>query len=301
MSIDRELLTGIMPFLAVAERLSFTRAAADLQVTPTALSKSVRQLERRHGAVLFQRTTRRVALTEAGAALYLRLRAATREIGDALDALKKDQDRPTGTLRLTASRTAMTRLVEPLIPTLLSLYPELVLDLSVDEGTVDLIAGNFDAGIRLGESIEKDMVALRLTPARSWTVVGSPAYFDRLGRPGRPEDLTEHEAILYRFVTSGVPHRWMFSRGKRVFSVEMKSRLIVDDRASLVSFAREGLGLAYVSDIEAEADVKAGRLETVLTRFIEKDAGLFLYFPARAQTQPKLRAFIELARSAGLT
>ncbi|MGI4814385.1 MAG: LysR family transcriptional regulator [Janthinobacterium lividum] len=296
--MNRELFDGIVPFLAVAERLSFTRAAADLRITPTAVSRAVRQLERRHGVVLLQRTTRSVALTEAGAALFQRLRAASREIGDALDVLDKYQDRASGTLRLTLSRTAMTMVVEPLLPILRAAYPDLSLDLSVNEGTVDLAAGNFDAGIRLGESVQKDMVAVRLSPELRWSVVGSPAYLARAGRPRRPEDLTAHEAIQYRFVTSGSLHRWTFQRGQRTFSVEMPGRLIVNDRAALVACAQRGLGLAYVSEMEAREPVAAGHLETLLTKFIKPDTGMFLYFPTRMQTQPKLRAFIDVARAA---
>jgi DNA-binding transcriptional LysR family regulator len=169
------------------------------------------------------------------------------------------------------------------------------LDLSMDEGTVDIVSSNFDAGIRLGESVDKDLVAVRLTPQITWSIVGSPDYFARAGRPRTPESLTEHEAIMYRFVTSGLLHKWEFSQSGRQFTVEMLSRLIVNDRASLISLARKGLGLAYVADVEAAADFAAGTLEPVLRDFIVPDSGLYLYFPARTQSQPKLRAFIDIA------
>jgi DNA-binding transcriptional LysR family regulator len=293
--MDRSLLENIAPFLAVAEHLSFTRAAAALGVTPTAVSKSIRTLERRHGVVLFQRTTRSVALTEAGAALFKRLRHTTAEIGDAFTALSDFRDHPSGVLRLTFSRLVMGILIEPLLAEFREKCPEVTLDLSLDEGTVDIVSGNFDAGIRLGESVEKDLVAVRLTPQITWSIVGSPDYFARVGRPRTPENLTEHEAIMYRFVTSGLLHKWEFKRRGRQFTVEMLSRLIVNDRASLITLARKGLGLAYVADVEAATDLAAGTLEPVLRDFIASDSGLYLYFPARTQSQPKLRAFIDIA------
>jgi DNA-binding transcriptional LysR family regulator len=294
MRLDRNLLENVVPFLVVAEYLSFTRAAAVLGLTPTAVSKSIRHLEQRHGVVLFQRTTRSVALTEAGADLFQRLKVATEEMDQAFSILHGHRDVPRGTLRLTLTRHAMAQVVEPILEEYCRLCPEVTLELSLNEGTVDLVSGNYDAGIRLGESIEKDMIAVRLTPEIEWSVAGSPEYFARRAIPRYPEDLTEHEAILYRFVTSGSIHRWEFVRGKREYTVEMKGRVIVNDRLALVSLARRGLGLAYVADAAARADFASGALISVLRDFIPTDAGLYLYFPARTQSQPKLRAFIDL-------
>jgi DNA-binding transcriptional LysR family regulator len=298
--MDKSQFDRIVPFLAVAEHLSFTRAALALDVSPTAVSKSIRQLEQRYGVVLFQRTTRSVVLTESGKALFQRLQPAAAEIGDALADLSSGQSRPTGTLRLTLSHTAML-LVEPMIQAFCAACPEVTLDLSVSEGTVDLASGPYDAGIRLGETVEKDMVTVRLTPEVRWSVVGAPAYFAKMGRPRKPEDLTRHEGIIYRFVTSGRRHRWEFIRRGREFLVDMAGRIVVNERASLLSFARQGLGLAYMADLEAAADLAAGRLESVLRDHIRPTAGLHLYFPARTQAQPKLRAFVDMLRSTGLS
>ncbi|CEF41437.1 LysR family transcriptional regulator [Acetobacter senegalensis] len=293
--MDRSLLENVVQFLAVAETLSFTQAAKILRVTPTAISKSIRNLERRHGVVLFQRTTRHVTLTEAGVVLFQQLRHTVDDVNVAFHALSHFRDRPSGTLRLTFPHLIMTVLVKPLLVEFRKKYPDVILDLSLNEGTVDIVAANYDAGIRLGESIERDMVAVRLTPAIGWSVVGSPAYFARAGRPETPQELTGHEAILYRFVTSGLPHKWEFSHQGREFSVEVPSHLILNDRASVVSLARQGLGLAYVSDLEVREELANGMLESVLREFVTPDAGLFLYFPRRSQTQPKLRAFIDIA------
>ncbi len=268
--------------LSSAKALSMTRCTAAVSVTSSV------SIQRRS-----QRTTRSVALTEAGAALFKRLRHTTDEISDAFTVLSGFQDRPSGTLRLTLSRLVMGLLIEPRLAAFWRHYPDVGLDISLDEGTVDIVAGNYDAGIRLGESVEKDMIAVRLTPEIRWSVVGSPDYFARAGRPLTPEDLTDHQAILYRFITSGLPHRWEFSQGTRAFSVAMKSRMIVNDRASLVTLARRGLGLVYVADVEAASDLAMGLLEPVLRDFIAPTSGLYLYFPARTQSQPKLRAFID--------
>ena len=292
--MDKDLFDGVATFLAVAELRSFSRAADQLGVTPTAVSKAVRQLEHRHGVILFQRTTRSVALTEAGQGLFERLRPAAEAIDGAFTALDGYQDRPTGTLRLTLARIAMP-LFEPMVAEYRRACPDVTLDLSLDDGFVDLMAGGFDAGVRPGEAIEKDMVAVRLTQPSQWSVVGAPADFARAGRPTRPEQLTEHEAIHYRFTTSGQIYRWEFDDGPRKYTVDVKGSLIVNDRAAIMAFARQGLGLVYAADVEIADDIAAGRLEAVLADHIAPSAGTYLYCPARTQTQPKLRAFIDLA------
>jgi DNA-binding transcriptional LysR family regulator len=289
-------LAGVTTFLAVAENRSFTRAAEALEVSPTAVSKALRQLERRHGVILFQRTTRSVALTESGAALLQRLRPAATEIGDALAALEGFRERPVGTLRLTLSPMSMILVVEPIIAEFRRTYPDVVLDLSLDEGAVDFASGLYDAGIRMGETVEKDMVAVRLTPDLKWCVVGSPAYFERAGRPRTPADLPDHQGLIYRFVTSGQRHRWEFTREGREVTMDLPGGIIVNERATLLRLARIGLGLAYVTEMAVGEDLASGSLISVLSEHITPSAGLFLYFPARTQSQPKLRAFIDMLR-----
>ena len=295
-AMDREVLSGVIPFLLVAEHRSFTRAAAALDVTPTAVSKAVRQLERRHGVVLFQRTTRSVALTEAGAALLARLRPAVAEMNFALSALGSHQARPTGILRLTVARTAAYFLAEQVLPEYRRRYPDVRLDLVINEGKGKLASGEFDAGIRHGETLEKDMVAVRLTPPLRWAVFGSPDYFARHPRPTRPEDLVMHQTIGYRFVTAGTLHRWEFARDGRNFTVNTRGEVVVNDRLTLMALARAGLGLAYLTDREA-AQAGKGKLEAVLRDWVPDSAGLFLYFPARTQDQPKLRALLEVLKT----
>lgn len=286
---------GLKAFLTVAELKSFTAAAARLNVTTTAVSKAVKLLERRHDVVLFRRTTRHVALTEAGATLYASLRAAVEQVDDAFAVLHASQGRPSGTLRLTMPRALGALLIEPLAVRFRHACPGVTLDISLDDGAVDLVAAGFDAGIRLGMAVAQEMVAVRLTPDLAWSVVGSPAYFGQSGRPQTPQGLTAHETIRYRFLASGALARWAFERDGQAFHVETGGKMIVNDTTLIRAFARAGMGLAYLPDLEAGADIDNGLLERVLQGFVRPTSGLFLYFPVRTQHQPKLRAFIDMA------
>ncbi|WP_038493071.1 LysR family transcriptional regulator [Janthinobacterium agaricidamnosum] len=286
---------GVEAFLAVAELKSFTTAAARLGITPTAVSKAVKLLEQRHGVILFQRTTRNVALTEAGLSLFAGMRPAAAQIGDAFAALNAYRDRPSGTLRLTVPRALGALVMQPLASRMRQNCPDVKLDISLDDGTVDLVEQGYDAGIRLGQSVAQDMVAIRLTPDLSWSVVGAPSYFAAHGRPATPEQLVRHETIRYRFLTSGTLPRWKFIEQGQAFHVETSGGLIVNDTTLIAHFARQGLGLAYMADMEIAGDVAAGRLERVLESYIPATPGLYLYFPVRTQHQPKLRALIDLA------
>jgi DNA-binding transcriptional LysR family regulator len=288
---------GLTHFLAVAEQKSFTAAAAQLRVTPTAVSQTIKGLERRLGVLLFQRTTRRVALTEAGASLFSRLRPAAGEIHEALAALGGFRDQPRGILRLTIPVDAR-HILAPIITRYQRAYPQVVLDISLNNAAVDLIAEGYDAGVRIGELLEKDMSAVRLTPDIVWCIVASPDYLARAGRPQSPEDLIHHQALHRRFITAGTIYRWEFHRDGREFSIQPPGSIISDDGEMLIGLARDGLGLAYLADFAVAEDVAAGRLECVLQPFVPVGAGLFLYFPSHTQTQPKLRAFIDMATQA---
>ena len=288
---------GVETFLAVAELKSFTAAALRLGVTPTAASKAIKAMENRHGVILFQRTTRSVSLTEAGESLFASMRPAASQIVDAFAALNAYHNRPRGTLRLTVPRALGALLLKPLISQFRRSCPEVKVDISLDDGAVDLVALGFDAGVRLGQSVAQDMVAVKMTPELRWSVVGSPGYFSASGRPSTPEELVGHETIRYRFISSGAIHRWKFVRNSQSFHVETNGGLIVNDTTLIAEFARQGLGLAYMADMEVAADVSSGRLERVLESFIPNSTGLYLYFPVRTQNQTKLRAFIDMAVS----
>lgn len=286
-------LDTIRAFLAVAKARSFTAAAQALEVTPTAVSKAVRVMESNHGVVLFQRTTRSVALTEAGAALYQRLSVVAEQIDEAFSSLNDYRDLPIGTLRVTAPRALGEIVFRRLIASLRQKYPGLHLDLSLNDGIVDLVKDGFDAGIRLGHAVEQDMVAIRISPDLRWSVVASPSYLAKAGTPQRPQNLLNHKTIQYRFVSSGAVPPWRFLVDGEQMMVRTERALVVNDTTTIAEFARQGLGLAYLPDIEIEDDLKQGGLKRVLTKYVSPTPGLFLYFPQRSQSQLKLRALIE--------
>ncbi|WP_394841952.1 LysR family transcriptional regulator [Pendulispora brunnea] len=289
-------LDGLSSFLAVAQHKSFTAAASEVGVTPTAMSQKIKLLERRLGVVLFQRTTRHVALTDAGQTLFERLRPALRDVEDALTALSDYRGRPSGKLRLTAPRTSCTWPVAPLVARMREAYPELTVEVSLDDAFVDIVASGFDAGIRLGDSVEKDMVRVPISKHSSWSIVGSPAYLAKMGRPSKPEDLLRHHAVRQRMIATGVVYRWELERRGKEITIDVPGGIVVNDIRLMVALVREGSGLAYVPDEEVEADLAAGRLERVLESFVTKGPGLCLYFPERTQEQPKMRALIETVK-----
>jgi DNA-binding transcriptional LysR family regulator len=290
--------SGLSEFLAVARHASFRAAAAELGVTPAAVSQAIRTLEEKAGLVLFQRTTRRVGLTEAGEKLLSRVRPAAAEIAQAFNSLTDLRDRPAGLLRLSVPRVAVPLVIEPVLPDFRRAYPDVAVEIDVNDAAIDLTSNNLDAGIRVGEQVERDMIAVRLTPELKWSVLGAPAYFAARGRPRTPEELIGHECIRYRFLTAGSIYRWEFARGGREFSVEARGGVTVNDSALMTSCALKGMGLIYTADLFAARELAAGELEPVLEEFLPKTPGLFLYFPTRTQTQPKLRAFIDTLTAA---
>lgn len=290
-----DTFTGLSEFLAVAHQSSFRAAAASLRVTPAAVSQAIRALEARVGLPLFQRTTRQVALTEAGAQLFARLLPATTEIGEALDALTALRARPLGRLRLSVPRIAMDLVIVPVVAGFRRAYPDIELEVDVNDASVDLTSDGFDAGIRIGEFIERDMIAVRLTPPFRWTVVGAASYFAAHGRPRTPQDLKQHECIGYRFPTAKSVYRWQFVQKGRALSLAPPGSVVVNDHLSMIALAKKGVGLAYTADLVAARELAAGELESVLKPHLPTKPGLFLYFPAKSQSQPKLRAFIDFA------
>jgi len=286
--------TGLSEFLAVAEHASFRVAAARLNVTPAAVSQAIRALESRLGLPLFQRTTRRVGLTEAGQSLLARLRPAATEIHDALEALGDLREHPGGLLRISVPRMVVTLIIDPVLPEFRRAYPDVNVEIDVSDANVDLTADGFDAGIRIGESIERDMIAVRISSDIHWSILGAPAYFARRGRPRTPEELMNHECIRYRFPSARTIYRWEFERDGREFSLDPPGAVIVNDGDLLISLAKRGMGLAYTADLAVVREIAAGELEPVLSSFLPVTPGMFLYFPARTQTQPKLRAFIDV-------
>jgi DNA-binding transcriptional LysR family regulator len=290
-TVRQGALEGVEAFLAVARRRNFRRAAADLGVTPSAVSQAVRALEARVGAALFTRTTRSVGLTEAGQRFFDRAGPAFEELVAAGEAARDLGQRPTGLLRLSVPRAVVPLILEPVIASFCQAYPEIELEIAASDEMVDLATGGFDAGIRLGQFIAPDMVAVRLTQPFSFMVVGSPGYLAQHGCPERIEDLRRHACLRLRR-SNGAIAPWPFVDGNKAIEAGVAGPLIAHDYPTLLGAAMQGVGLAQVPAPIARAPIADGRLQAVLTPFAVTTPGVFLYHPGRRQVLPKLRAFI---------
>ncbi|WP_224365442.1 LysR family transcriptional regulator [Hyalangium versicolor] len=290
-------LNGLLAFVTVAERRGFSAAARTLGVSPSALSQAIRNLEARVGVTLLVRTTRSVSLTEAGERLLARSSPSLKEALAAVEEASGASDAVVGRLRLTVPRIAVPLIIEPVLPVLRQRHPQLAIEISVDDRFVDIMAEGHDAGIRLSEAVERDMVVVRISPPFRFVVVGAPSYLKARGRPVVPKDLLGHECIGYRAATSGTLYQWEFERRGRESQVAVRGSLVCNDAELMGRAAVAGLGLAYVSEQVVAEDIEAGRLEVVLEDYAPEVPGLFLYFPSRAQKLPKLRALIDAVRS----
>ena len=295
-TVRQGALDGVEAFLSVAQHRSFRRAAAELGVTPSAISQAVRTLEARVGAALFIRTTRSVGLTEAGERFLSRAKPAFEELVAASEVARDLGQRPAGLLRLTVPRAVVPILLEPLIASFCQAYPEVEVEIAASEELVDLAAEGFDAGIRLGQFIAADMVAVRLTPPFPFVVVGSPDYLRRRQRPERIDDLRQHACLRMRR-SNGSIAPWSFVDGNKAVEAIVSGPLIANDYPTMLGAAVEGLGLAQVPAPIAAGAVKAGKLVRVLEPFAPMAPGVFLYYPSRRQMMPKLRAFIDHVKS----
>ena len=285
-------LDGVEAFLSVARRRSFRGAAAELGVTPSAISQAIRALEARVGAALFVRTTRSVGLTEAGGRFLSRAKPAFEELVAASDAARDVGQRPTGLLRLSVPRAVVPLILEPMIASFCQAYPEIELEIAASEEMVDLAAQGFDAGIRLGQFIAPDMVAVRLTPPFPFAVVGSPEYLTRHGRPERVDELRHHACLRMRR-SNGAIAPWTFVDGNKTIEAIVSGPLVAHDYPTLLGAAIKGVGLAQAPGPLAQAPIADGRLQLLLTSFAVTTPGVFLYHPGKRQILPKLRVFIE--------
>jgi DNA-binding transcriptional LysR family regulator len=291
-TIPRGALDGVEAFVRVAERRSFRQAAADLGVTPSAVSQAVRALEARMGVTLFTRTTRSVGLTEAGERFLERARPAFEEIVAAGNAARDLGAKPSGLLRLAVPRAVVPIILQPVLASFGAKHPEVVVEVVADEQLVDLAKKGFDAGIRMGEFIAADMVAVRLTPPLRLIVVGSPDYFARCGRPRTPSDLANHSCVRTRR-SNGAVANWRMRGTREPLELAVSGTLIVNDVPTQLAAALGGAGLAQVPEPTALEYVASGRLQEVLFEHAPSSPGLFLYFPDRSQVMPKLRVFID--------
>jgi DNA-binding transcriptional LysR family regulator len=295
-TVRQGALDGVEAFLSVAQHRSFRKAAAELGVTPSAISQAVRALEARVGAALFIRTTRSVGLTEAGERFLSRAKPAFEELIAASAVARDLGQRPTGLLRLTVPRAVVPILLEPLIASFCQAYPEVEVEIAASEELIDLAAEGFDAGIRLGQFIAADMVAVRLTRPFPLVVVGSPEYLRRCKRPERIDDLRQHACIRMRR-SNGSIAPWSFVDGNKTIEAIVSGPLIANDFPTMLGAAIEGVGLAQVPEPIAASLVRAGKLVRVLEPFAPMAPGVFLYYPSRHQMTPKLRAFIDHVKS----
>jgi DNA-binding transcriptional LysR family regulator len=295
-TVRQGALDGLEAFLSVARHRNFRKAAAELGVTPSAISQAVRTLEARIGAALFIRTTRSVGLTEAGERFLSRAKPAFEELVAASEVARDLGQRPAGLLRLSVPRAVVPILLEPLIASFCQAYPEVEVEIAASKELIDLAAEGFDAGIRLGQFIAADMVAVRLTRPFPFVVVGSPEYLRRCKRPERIDDLRQHACLRIRR-SNGSIAPWSFVDGNKTVEAIVSGPLIANDFSTMLGAAIEGVGLAQVPEPIAAGPMKAGKLAHVLEPFAPMGPGVFLYYPSRHQMMPKLRAFIDHVKS----
>jgi DNA-binding transcriptional LysR family regulator len=289
-------LNALNAFIAVARRRSFAGAARDLGVSTSALSQSVRQLEARLGVTLLTRTSRTVALTDAGQRLLEHSGAA---IDQALESLKTVSARPgeiTGRVRLSVPSLAVGLILARLLPRFADRHPKVEVQVQVENRFVNIVAEGADAGIRLSEAIERDMVQVRLTPPARFVVAAAPSYLSRHGTPQQPQDLLQHACISIRGSFSGARYAWELERGKKAWRVPVEGPVTTSDPELMRQLAVAGVGLLYAFEPQIADDLRQGRLRLVLEPYAAAVPGLFLYFPSRAQVSPALRAFVDVAR-----
>jgi len=289
-------LNALNAYLEVARRRSFAAAARELGVSPSALSQSVRQLEARLGVSLLTRTSRSVALTDAGRRL---LEHAGPAVEQALESLKTVSARPgevTGRVRLSVPAASVSLILAHVVPRFIARYPRVEVDVRVEDRFVDIVAEGLDAGIRLTESIERDMVQIRLSDPARFVVAGAPSYFARRGTPQKPADLLQHDCICMRSATSGGRWAWELERGKKEWRVPVQGPVATNDLELRRLLAVAGVGLVYAFEPLIADELRSGKLRLVLEQYAPLVPGLFLYFPSRAQVSPALRAFVGVAR-----
>lgn len=291
--MDTVHLPGLFAFESVARHMNFARAAGELGVTPTAMSRTVKVLEAQLNVRLFNRTTRSVALTEAGSQLLATLAPALTQIRGAVQQAGLATGQPAGVLRLNTSYVAYQVLIEPRLEAFLDEYPGITLELALDNQLSDVVAAGFDAGIRLGHALQHDMIAVLLGRPQRRTIVASPAYLARHGEPKKPEDLLAHDCIRQRFNASDRMYEWRFERGGKTAQIDVRGRLIFDEMRSVTAAAVRGLGVAYVFEDFARGHLDDGSLVPLLERYRPAGVAFYLYYPNRAQMPGKLRAFID--------
>jgi DNA-binding transcriptional LysR family regulator len=297
--MTRQNVNDLLAFLAVARERSFTRAAAKLGISQSALSHTVRGLEERLGLRLLTRTTRSVAPTEAGERLVRTVGPRFDEIDSELTALSALREKPAGTVRITAGEHAAEVIVWPTLARLLPRYPDINVELTIDQGLTDIVAERYDAGVRLGEQVAKDMIAVRVGPDTRMAVVGAPSYFARRPRPKKPQDLTAHDCINLRLPTYGGLYAWEFEKNGRELKVRVEGQLVFNGNAMILKAALAGLGLAYLAEDRVKTHLANGLLIRVLADWCPPFSGYHLYYPSRRQATPAFALLVDALRYRG--
>jgi DNA-binding transcriptional LysR family regulator len=294
--MPRANTNDLIAFITVARERSFTRAAAKLGVSPSALSHTMRGLEQRLGLRLLSRTTRSIATTEAGERLLNAVGPRLDEIDAELEALTELRERPAGNIRITTGDHAAESILGPLLAQLLPQYPDITVEISVDAGLRDIVEERFDAGVRLGEQVARDMIAVRIGPDVRMAVVGAPSYFAKRRPPKTPHDLAQHECINLRFPTLGGLYAWEFEKRRRELRVRVEGPLIVNDIRLARQAALDGLGLTYLHEDYVQPLIQDGRLVRVLADWCPSFPGYHLYYPSRRQPTPAFKVLLEALR-----
>ena len=292
-------LDDLAAFAAISRARSFTRAAAALGTSTSNLSHTIRRLELRLGYRVLQRNSRSVAATEAGEMLLAALGPALESIDATLNALDRGRDRVTGTLRLTATRQAYAAVVQPILPAFIAAHPDATVEVLIDYAYRDIVADQFDAGIRLGEKLEQDMIALKVGPELSMTVVATPGYLACSGPVGHPRDLMGHRCINYRLTEAGTIYAWEFEQDGQALDVRVPGPLTYNEPDLMLEAALDGLGVGYLLEHEVASHVEDGRLVRLLPDWTSRFPGFHLYYSSRRQIRPVLAAFVEAVRDRG--
>jgi DNA-binding transcriptional LysR family regulator len=297
--MQRGHLDDLKAFVAVGRERSFTKAAAKLGVSQSALSHTIRALETRLGVRLLTRTTRSVSPTDAGERLLHTVASRLEEIDAELAALGELRDKPAGTIRLTAAEYALDTLLWPKLAKFLRGYPDIKVEISVDNGLTDIVAQRFDAGVRAGEQVAKDMIAVRIGPDMRMAVVAAPSYFKTRPEPKKPQDLIGHSCINLRLPTHGGLYAWEFAKGARELKARVEGQLVFNGTFQMVNAALSGFGLAYVPEELAQPHLAKGRLKRVLEDWCPPYAGFHLYYPSRRQSSAAFALLVEALRWRG--
>jgi DNA-binding transcriptional LysR family regulator len=297
--VARQNINDLLTFLAVARERSFTRAAAKIGVSQSALSHTIRQLEARLGVRLLTRTTRAVSPTDAGERLLMGIGPHFDEIEAQVDALNELREKPAGTVRITAADYAISSVLWPKLQKFLPKHPDIKVELMLDNGLTDIVTERYDAGVRMGEQLAKDMISARIGPDFRFAVVGAKSYFTRHAEPTKPQDLIRHTCINYRFPTSGGLWAWEFEESGREIKIRVDGQLTFNNIFHALDAALAGLGVAYVPEEIAQTYIAKGRLRRVLESWCPYWDGYYLYYPNRRQSSPAFVALVEALRHRG--